>query len=123
MAPDDDATVRVPPSGHKYVSMQQVLADRQLWSLMSQDSRGNLKVSAGAEPPLNRLIVKLRESPQVLCFMTPLPGSAAAQPSKPQPAAPKQNTPGPKRPIADATGPGHSPRTSSDGHQSRVARQ
>ena len=101
-----NATMRLPPSGHKYVTMQQVLnADRELWSFMSQDSRGNLKVSAGAEPPLDKLIGKLRESPQVLCFMTPLPGQAHAQPSKPQPAEPKQNTPGPKRPIADAAGP------------------
>ena len=39
-----NATMRLPPSGHKYVTMQQVLnADRELWSLMSQDSRGNLK--------------------------------------------------------------------------------
>ena len=107
-----NATMRLPPSGHKYVTMQQVLnADRELWSLMSQDSRGNLKVAAGAEPPLDKLIGKLRESPQVLCFMTPLPGQAHAQPSKPQPAEPKQNTPGPKRPIADATGPKPFPKT------------
>jgi hypothetical protein len=53
-----NATMRVSPSGHKYVTMQQVLsADRELWSMMSQDSRGNLKVSAGAEPPLDKLIV------------------------------------------------------------------
>ena len=111
-----NATMRLPPSGHKYVTMQQVLnADRELWSLlwslMSQDSRGNLKVAAGAEPPLDKLIGKLRESPQVLCFMTPLPGQAHAQPSKPQPAEPKQNTPGLKRPIADATGPKPFPKT------------
>ena len=101
-----NATMRVPPSGHKYVTMQQVLsADRELWSMMSQESRGNLKVSAGAEPPLDKLIVKLRESPQVLCFMTPLPGSTVAQVPKPQPAAPKQVPQGPKRPASDTTGP------------------
>ena len=101
-----NATMRVPPSGHKYVTMQQVLsADRELWSMMSQESRGNLKVSAGAAPPLDKLIVKLRESPQVLCFMTPLPGSTVAQGPKPQPATPKQVPQGPKRPASDTTGP------------------
>lgn len=107
-----NATMRAPPSGHKYVTMQQVLsADRELWSIMSQDSRGNLKVAAGAPPPLDKLIVKLHESPQVLCFMTPLPGSSAAQAPKPQPAAPKQVPQGPKRPASEATGSGPSPKT------------
>eukprot|EP00435_Cladocopium_sp_Y103_P051676 s1612_g16.t1 len=107
------ATMRAPPSGHKYVTMQQVLnADRELWSLMSQDSRGTLKVSTGADPPLDKLIDKLRESPQILCFMTPLPGASASQPSKPQPqpAAPKAN-PGPKRPASDSAGPRPFPKT------------
>ena len=83
-----NATMRAPPSGHRYVTMQQVLnADREMWSLMSQDSRGTLKVAAGADPPLDKLIDKLRESPQILCFMTPLPGNSQVQQPKPQPAA------------------------------------
>eukprot|EP00435_Cladocopium_sp_Y103_P008239 s5288_g2.t1 len=106
-----NATMRSPPSGHKYVTMQQVLnADKELWSLMSQDSRGTLRVATGEDPPLDKLIDKLRESPQILCFMTPLPGSSAAQPSKPQPATPKQN-PGPKRPADDSAGPKPNPKT------------
>ena len=99
------ATMRQPPSGHKYISMQQVLhADRELWSQMSQESRGALKVAAGADPPLDKLIKKYRESPQILCFMTPLPGSSTPAAPKPQPAAPKNN-PAPKRPQVDQPGP------------------
>eukprot|EP00435_Cladocopium_sp_Y103_P047305 s818_g13.t2 len=105
-----NATMRTPPSGHEYVTMQQVLnADKELWSLMSQDSRGSLRVATGEDPPLDKLIDKLRESPQILCFMTPLPGSSAAQTAKPQPAAPKA-TPGPKRPANDVPGPKPSPK-------------
>ena len=106
-----NATMRAPPSGHRYVTMQQVLnADREMWSLMSQDSRGTLKVAAGADPPLDKLIDKLRESPQILCFMTPLPGNSQVLQPKPQPAAPK-STPGPKRPANDQPGPKNFPKS------------
>eukprot|EP00435_Cladocopium_sp_Y103_P012896 s199_g3.t1 len=98
-----NATMRVPPSGHKYVTMQQVLnADRELWSLMSQDSRGTLKVAAGEDPPLDKLINKLRESPQILCFMTPLPGTSTTPQPKAPPAVPKAGNPAPKRPANDS---------------------
>lgn len=68
------ATMRAPPSGHKYVTMQQVLnADRELWALLSQDTRGSLKVAVGQPPPLDAGLDRLCHSPQILCFMTPLP--------------------------------------------------
>lgn len=87
--------------------MQQVLsADRELWSLIFRDSCGILKFYfAGAEPHLDRLIVKLHTSPQVFCFASLLPGSTAGTLSKPQPVATKQNAQAPKRLIADARGP------------------
>eukprot|EP00435_Cladocopium_sp_Y103_P029846 s357_g7.t1 len=101
-----NATTRVPPSGHKYVSMQQVLnADRELWSLMSQESRGSLKVAAGGDPPLDKHIEKFKDSPQILCFMAPLPGSSASAAPKAAPSAPKSDNSGPKWPANDSPKP------------------
>ena len=96
------ATMRTPPSGHKFVSMQQVLnADRELWSLLSQESRGTLRVGPGEDPPLDKKIEELRISPQILCFMTPLPAGNNDRPK--QPAAPSTGAQQPpKRPANDS---------------------
>ena len=42
------------------------------WSVLSQDTRGALRVAAGSDPPLDEHVKKLRSSPQILCFITPL---------------------------------------------------
>ena len=85
------ATMRTPPSGHKYVTMQQVLsADKELWGLMSQETRGQLKVAAGQDPPLDVHMATLSQSPQVLCFMTPLPAGKSEPPKGNTPPPPKQ---------------------------------
>ena len=69
------ALMRKPPAGHKYVTTQQIMAaDRELWSFLSQNTRGKLKVTVGQPPPLDDELEALRKSPSVLCFMTPLPG-------------------------------------------------
>ena len=99
------ATMRTPPSGHKFVSMQQVLnADRELWSLLSQESRGTLRVGPGEDPPLDKKIEDLRISPQILGFMTPLPAGNLERPK--QLTAPPTGTPQPpKRPANDSNKP------------------
>ena len=67
------ALMKQPPAGHKYVTIQQSLnADKEMWSVLSQDTRGALRVVAGADPPLDEHVKKLRSSPQILYFMTPL---------------------------------------------------
>ena len=72
------ALMRKPPAGHKYVTIQQTLAaDRELWSLLSQNTRGKLKVMVGRSPPLDGELGNMGRSPPVLCFMTPLPGQTS----------------------------------------------
>ena len=79
------ATMREPPLGHRFVTIAQVLsADRELWSHLSQSTRGAMTVVVGKPPPLDAEIKRLTTSPQVLCFMTPLPSSSSSSgpPSK-----------------------------------------
>ena len=90
------ALMRKPPAGHKYVTIQQIMAaDRELWSLLSQNTRGKLKVMVGQPPPLDDELETLRRSPPVLCFMTPLPGQTpkVETPKTPLQAAPKPGLP------------------------------
>eukprot|EP00435_Cladocopium_sp_Y103_P009006 s2759_g2.t1 len=84
------ALMRKPPSGHKYVTVQQIMAaDKELWSFLSQNTRGKLKVTVGQPPALDSEMQTLMTSPTVLCFMTPLPGSQPkAETPKPIPAKP-----------------------------------
>ena len=88
------ALMRKPPAGHKYATIQQIMAaDRELWSLLSQSTRGKLKVMVGQPPPLDVELETLRQSPPVLCFMTPLPGQT-------------QKVETPKTPLQAASAPG-----------------
>ena len=51
------ATMRPPPSGHKYVTIQQVLnADQELWSLMSQETRKHCKLLLERILPWTRML-------------------------------------------------------------------
>ena len=63
------ALMRKPPAGHRYVTVQQILsADKELWNLLSQNTRGKLRVSIGEPPALDSEIKVLMSSPAVLCF-------------------------------------------------------
>ena len=97
-----NTTMREPPNGHKYVSMQQVLnADKELWALMSQETRGQLKVAVGQDPPLDKHLDDLTKSPQVLCFMTPLPGGRLVENSgKTSDSTSSKQPPKPDRAVA-----------------------
>ena len=102
------ALMRKPPAGHKYVTIQQIMAaDRELWSFLSQNTRGKLKVTVGQPPPLDVELETLRKSPPVLCFMTPLPGQTqkVETPKTPLQAAPKQGSPKtPQQPTKTPSG-------------------
>ena len=70
------AKLREPPAGYRFVSTQQICdADKEFWLQLSQLSRGRLNPGTGPDKPLDDFIEKLSASPEVLCYMTPLPGS------------------------------------------------
>ena len=111
------ALMRKPPAGHRYVTVQQILsADKELWSFLSQNTRGKLKVAIGEPPALDSEMKMLMSSPAVLCFMTPLPGQTPkvetpnpVAPSSTKPSLPKGDSkgdsrqPGTKRKLEGAT--------------------
>ena len=48
------ALQKTPPAGYKFVSIQQVLsADKELFTIVAQNSRGELKIVAGSAAPLD----------------------------------------------------------------------
>ena len=90
------ALMRKPPSGHKFVTIQQIMsADQELWNFLSQNTRGKLKVMVGQPPSLDGELQTLGKSPSVLCFMTPLPGQVQKVDT---PKTPLQTTPKPSSP-------------------------
>ena len=102
------ALMRKPPSGHKYVTIQQIMAaDQELWNFLSQNTRGKLKVMVGQPPPLDGELEALGKSPPVLCFMTPLPGQTRRvdTPKTPVQATPKTGLPKtPQQPLKTPSG-------------------
>ena len=87
------AIMRKPPAGHKYVTVQQIMAaDKELWSYMSQNTRGKLKTAVGQPPALDSELQSLMNSPTVLCYMTPLPGQSTKT-EPPKPVVPKPSSP------------------------------
>jgi len=62
-------------------------------------------IFAGAEPHLDRLLVKLSNTRQVFCLTSSLSRSTAGTISKRPPVATKQNAPAPKRLTTYARGP------------------
>ena len=63
------------------MSIQQVLAaDKELFTIISQHSRGELRIVAGSPAPLDAFFQKYMDSSEVVCYMNPLP---AAQQSNP----------------------------------------
>ena len=75
---------REPPAGHLYVNISQLLsADRELWALLAQHSRGSLSPAPGAAPPLDALMAKYQHDPQVQICITPLPGARASASTSP----------------------------------------
>ena len=69
-----DAVTRDPPPGHKFTSVAQALnADRELWQLIAQESRGELRIVSGVEPPLDKFMRKLTAHTRVNVCLANLP--------------------------------------------------
>ena len=65
---------RETPKGFKSVSMSQLIAaDKHMWILLSEKSRGNVVAGPGQPLPCDAHLKTLSSSPEVLNFLTPLP--------------------------------------------------
>ena len=72
---------RESPPGYKSISIGQLLeADKRLWVLLSEETRGNVAGRPGSAPPCDAVFKKLTESQDVLSFLTPLPMPPPAPP-------------------------------------------
>eukprot|EP00435_Cladocopium_sp_Y103_P053511 s883_g17.t1 len=99
--------LKEPPSGYKYISTQQICeCDKEMWMLLSQHSRGRLQSLDPEVYPLDALIEQLTTSPEVLCFLSPLPGAKREGQDAPSAPAPKK-----PRPNADSSGGNQQPKT------------
>ena len=66
-----------PPVGYRFVSVQQALsADKELFTIVAQTSRGELKIVAGGPAPLDTFFEKCMSSSEVSCYMSPLPAGS-----------------------------------------------
>ena len=75
------ALQKQPPAGYKFVSVQQILAaDKELFTIVSQHSRGELRIVAGSPAPLDGFFQKYMDSSEVVCYMNPLPASQQSNP-------------------------------------------
>ena len=89
------AKLKEPPSGYRYISTQQICeCDKEMWMMLSQQSRGHLQSLDNNAFPLDSMIEQLTTSPEILCFLAPLPGqkrdadtSSAPPAKKPKPDA------------------------------------
>ena len=70
---------------------QLVRADRELWTLLAQEHKGTLKVSATGEIPLDSLFRRFCQDPRITMFLLPAPAGARAtdkEATTKRPAAP-----------------------------------
>lgn len=103
--------LREPPAGYHFVSIQQILAaDKFYWTRVSRETRGQLQIVAGADPPLDQKLKDFMFAPEVASLMTFLPAgkSAKAEPDKSDPR------PGPPRPGPPKPAPKQSPSDKKD---------
>eukprot|EP00435_Cladocopium_sp_Y103_P001276 s2534_g1.t1 len=98
-----------PPAGFRYISTQQICeCDKEMWLQLSQQSRGQLRTIDADVYPLDPFIEQLTTSPEILGFLTPLPGGkreggetpAAPAPKKPKAAESSGSAGTPKPPPA-----------------------
>ena len=78
-----DAVTRDPPPGHKFTSIAQALnADRELWQLIAQESRGEIKVVGGAKPPLDDFMDRFQTHTRVNVCLANLPQASFSREGK-----------------------------------------
>ena len=65
---------REAPPGYKAVTVNQIMeADKRLWVLLSERTRGNVASKLGSPPPCDAEFTKLADSQEILSFPAPLP--------------------------------------------------
>lgn len=68
--------LREQPKGFQRITVQQLVdCDRQLFVLAAHTTMGKLQAPAGEAKPLDKTIDKLKDSTEVLQFLSPLPAS------------------------------------------------
>jgi hypothetical protein len=101
------------PKGFAKISLQQLVdCDKHMWILASHMTMGKLSCSPGETTPLDAAIRKLKDSTEVLQYLTPVPAlrnHEAPQPSTPRPLKQQKGEKGQKGhgkgPGAPATAP------------------
>ena len=62
------------PRGFKQINIAQLIAaDKRLWILMSEQSKGNVSAKPPADKPCDALLKHISSSPEVLNFLSPQP--------------------------------------------------
>ena len=75
--------LRDPPRGFAKISLQQILdCDKQLFTVASHRTMGGLKVGPNNVKPLDAIFNELRESGEVLQFLTHLPAARTHEPPR-----------------------------------------
>ena len=65
---------RDPPKGFRSVSLGQIIAaDKRLWVLVSESTRGNVVAGAGAAKPCDAVVSATSTKPEGMNFLSPLP--------------------------------------------------
>ena len=67
---------QAPPNFQPVKMDQLVRADRELWTLLAQEHKGTLKVSAAGEVPLDGLFKRFCQDPRITMFLLPAPAGA-----------------------------------------------
>ena len=76
------ALQREVPKGFRSISVAQLMAaDKRLWILLSEQTRGEVHSRAGQDKPCDSALTKLSSSHDVLNFLIPIPDVSDRQPS------------------------------------------
>ena len=85
--------LRDPPRGFAKISLQQILdCDKQLFTVASHRTMGNLQVGPNNVKPLDAIFNELRESGEVLQFLTPLPATRSHEPPQASGSRPEKQS-------------------------------
>ena len=85
--------MRDPPKGYRTVTVQQVQeADKRLWQLVSEQTRGCVSMQADNSKPVDAAIKLYMERTEVRLLLQPLPAASASvePPPRPDPNHPKR---------------------------------
>lgn len=84
------------PPGFSQVKVEQLVrADRELWTLLAQETKGSLKPNAAGDIPLDAMVQRLCQDPRITMFLLPTPAGTKvvdkeAATKKPSTGAPAQ---------------------------------